>query len=739
MSIAQLRATRISPHLLLVALVLAAVAALALTLAPAKGAAWDTRVYFDHDNDDVLANTAVATAMTSATANAGTDTQAHTIFAKGSTVAEGTASSLEIVSEMGLAAPGSAVNIQLSVTVGNIGVANGPKLTNLGAVASSTAGDEVTLVPIIFANGAVGDSAITADNVGGAGANVAGVLTIRDPIGTVVLDIRPEDQLLTTVSPNNITMAITATAKNGLGEPYSPDVHKMVFQSSNAAAGQFTMSGAVVEVAVITVDESAATATASVTFTAGTKGGESTDITALIDGVTSNTIAIRVGGPVADLVLSVTRVTALDMGATVAGGELFALANAELGFSDNALVRIAATDSTGGVTEATTVPMLVDTQPAGGVEIGMAGEGEGIAMGRFSDPNALAAAVLGEANAVLNADGATTDPMTAPATLGTHSLRASMVVDTVTVLSNTVDVLVSGPPATIDKPTFTINTAQVASLAADQTATSTVTARDAGGRIVPDGTAVSFSVSGGAVWGGNGLSTITPPAGTNNGAVSAVLQATGTSITVTVRAFSEADDTIVNSNRIRMTSQSVGSPVPNAVAVSAGATELAVGESTSVMATVTDQNGAALADALVRFTENVATATIDGNPKLTNALGEASAVFTGSDVGVARITATVVNIVGGVIVETSVTDSIDITVGGSTRELALRAGGQFLFWSSGDATASAVFGDVKIAWQFDENAIVWTSFIPALGMVDFALVDGSVLWVVSDTAQTIVF
>ena len=123
MSIAQLRATRISPHLLLVALVLAAVAALALTLAPAKGAAWDTRVYFDHDNDDVLANTAVATAMTSATANAGTDTQAHSIFANGSTVAEGTASSLEIVSETGLAVAGGAVNIQLSVTLGNIGVA----------------------------------------------------------------------------------------------------------------------------------------------------------------------------------------------------------------------------------------------------------------------------------------------------------------------------------------------------------------------------------------------------------------------------------------------------------------------------------------------------------------------------------------------------------------------------------------------------------------------------------------
>ena len=367
MSIAQLRATRISPHLLLVALVLAAVAALALTLAPAKGAAWDTRVYFDHDNDDVMANTAVASAMTSATANAGTDTQAHTIFTNGSTVAEGTASSLEIVSEMGLAAPGSAVNIQLSVTLGNIGVANGPKLTNLGAVAGSTAGDEVTLVPIIFVNGTIGVSAITADNVGGAGANVAGALTVRGPIDTLVLAVDLADQLLATGATST---AITATAKDGDGG-FLVDGRKIVFQSSNPAAGNFTGSGAAADVADITGNAGAAT----VTFIAGATGGVSTDITAFIGGVASNTIAIRVGGPVAALALSVTRVTAVGDGTTVAGGELFALANAELGFSDNALVRIAATDSTGGATESAMDLVLVSTAPAGGdVMIGMAAD-----------------------------------------------------------------------------------------------------------------------------------------------------------------------------------------------------------------------------------------------------------------------------------------------------------------------------------------------------------------------------
>ena len=69
--------------------------------------------------------------------------------------------------------------------------------------------------------------------------------------------------------------------------------------------------------------------------------------------------------------------------------------------------------------------------------------------------------------------------------------------------------------------------------------------------------------------------------------------------------------------------------------------------------------------------------------------------------------------------------------------LVLNDGGQFLFWSFGPAQAAEVFGTVKIAWLFDGVSVSWTSFVPALGVVNFALVAGAVLWVVSDGSQTI--
>ena len=69
--------------------------------------------------------------------------------------------------------------------------------------------------------------------------------------------------------------------------------------------------------------------------------------------------------------------------------------------------------------------------------------------------------------------------------------------------------------------------------------------------------------------------------------------------------------------------------------------------------------------------------------------------------------------------------------------LSLNAGGQFVFWSFGPAMAADVFGSVKIAWLFNETTVTWTSFIPPLGQTNFSMVDGSVLWVVSDTAQNI--
>ena len=75
--------------------------------------------------------------------------------------------------------------------------------------------------------------------------------------------------------------------------------------------------------------------------------------------------------------------------------------------------------------------------------------------------------------------------------------------------------------------------------------------------------------------------------------------------------------------------------------------------------------------------------------------------------------------------------------GDAVQLVPLNDGGQFLFWNFGPAQAADVFAPngvakVVIAWLFDPTAVLWDSFIPALGVVNFPLADGDVLWVVSD-------
>lgn len=75
---------------------------------------------------------------------------------------------------------------------------------------------------------------------------------------------------------------------------------------------------------------------------------------------------------------------------------------------------------------------------------------------------------------------------------------------------------------------------------------------------------------------------------------------------------------------------------------------------------------------------------------------------------------------------------------GPTGEVVvLVPGGQFVFWSYADATAASVFGALKIAWLFNADAVNWTSFIPELGVTDFPLTEGDVLWLVAFQAMMI--
>ena len=69
--------------------------------------------------------------------------------------------------------------------------------------------------------------------------------------------------------------------------------------------------------------------------------------------------------------------------------------------------------------------------------------------------------------------------------------------------------------------------------------------------------------------------------------------------------------------------------------------------------------------------------------------------------------------------------------------LDLVSGGQFLFWNFGYTNAANVFETVKIAWLFNTTSISWTSFIPSLGVTNFPLTAGAVLWIVVDFATSI--
>lgn len=761
MSIAQLRATRFSPHLIVVALVLAAVAALALTLAPAKGAAFDTRVYFDVDNNDAESFSAVPTANTSATANSGTDVQTGAITATGNTGTAAAAGSLEFVTETGVAVAGSAVNVQVTTVRGFIGSISGPKVTSYTVAASATATEEATVVVQIFGNNDIGAGAVTADNQRGAGTNVAGTLTVLGPVGNVLLTIPLVDRLLTATTAtagtgNVMGTAPTATVTDTLGAVY-PNGQAVLFQSSNTAAGNFTTPGTVAESIAIAGGAGVSTSSG---FTGGATGGVVTNITASIGGVTSNVIEVRVGGTVAALATTLAHVgsqTALGTGAggatgVVIGGQIFAAGLVDTTavatpLADLVVITVTATDSTGGATESGNALTLTDTSTnAALITNAAAGAAEEQnPLSTLSAANSLAVgAVNGQADGTLDM-GQSSLGGAIPVTLGTHSLRVTQVIGTSTVTAPTVDLLVSGPAAAITAPSFTINTAQAASLAPGQTATVSVTVTDSAGRIVPDGTGITFNATGAATW-TNGAAAITPAAGTSNGIATAVLLPTGTAINVTVTAFAVGNATVAKSNSIQMVQAQAGAQAATSVTVEAGATELAVGESTTVTATVLDQNSAALANAQVRFTEGVGSASIDSNVKLTNASGQASATFTADEPGNRLITATVVNITGGVIVETSVSGSVNILVTGEAptptptpTELTLEAGGQFVFWQLGPATASQVFATVKIAWLWDPDAFSWTSFIPQLGITDFDIADGDFLWVVAFTATTIEF
>ena len=309
------------------------------------------------------------------------------------------------------------------------------------------------------------------------------------------------------------------------------------------------------------------------------------------------------------------------------------------------------------------------------------------------------------------------------ADLGSHDLQATWKPmgggDDDELTSNTVSVIVA------DEATEGDVGVSVETLSPGQVATIDVLFTDADGNIAPDGTPTKISAAG-QTFASTGKNEVSGT--TSNGRVSATLLPSGSDAVVTILAQAgEAvdDDEAATATATAQVNQSSGAvaPVASAIVVTADSTELTVGGSTRVSATVTDADGAAVAGALVRF-------SIDSREKVTNADGSASAEFMATEAGTFSVMATVVVVRGGLddTVDTAVSGSVTITVSEpapapepETETVTVNAG--FTGWGGSSTTAAQAFAGVDVTiWRWSGTAWeLYASALPESLRVNYAL------------------
>ena len=159
---------------------------------------------------------------------------------------------------------------------------------------------------------------------------------------------------------------------------------------------------------------------------------------------------------------------------------------------------------------------------------------------------------------------------------------------------------------------------------------------------------------------------------------------------------------------------------PAAITVSAGDVTVTLGGQTSVTATVRDDVGVPVRDASVVFGESLSSATISADPVTTDGNGEATATFTADELGGFTITATVVEITDGVVVETALSTVIEVEVvePPATRTQTLRPQWNLVGWTGEtidvtEATAS-ILASLGAFFTWDAAASNFLSFNPAL-------------------------
>ena len=169
-------------------------------------------------------------------------------------------------------------------------------------------------------------------------------------------------------------------------------------------------------------------------------------------------------------------------------------------------------------------------------------------------------------------------------------------------------------------------------------------------------------------------------------------------------------------------------PAAASVVIAATSTSLTVGDSTTVTATVTNDDDSVGAGATGRWSEGVAVSTVTSNVKTTDATGATSTTYTADAAGDTVVTFTVVSLTGGIVVDTAVSGSVTISATAPvvpepeapaaltiTEQLSATSG--YAAWIGSEAsTASAIFADItsaSIIWHW--NGTAWESYATIAG------------------------
>jgi len=165
---------------------------------------------------------------------------------------------------------------------------------------------------------------------------------------------------------------------------------------------------------------------------------------------------------------------------------------------------------------------------------------------------------------------------------------------------------------------------------------------------------------------------------------------------------------------------------------------------------VTLTGGAAAVGVTGIWSEGTSVASVPSNVTTTDAAGNASITFTGDEAGVRTVTFTVVNLLGGVVVETATKGSVDITVtapvvvepvvvepvvvsgvSGLTSETGYSA-----YIGGADATASELFAglsDATILWNWHGGEWIFYATLSSgtelPGSTNFNATLGSILFI----------